>query len=126
MFIEVTGKFEPGSPVASRIGNDFDQILDIMYAKIHRTLFPWTVFPDRRPRLGTNLNLPMVQDPRRGFCLKVLESVRTTCSLRHLIALLQYPPERLKGTWEGLGSDGIAENKALDALTGLRKRPAWH
>ena len=32
-----------------------------------------------------------------------------------LIALLQYPPERLKGTWEGLAV-GIAENKALDAL----------
>ncbi len=49
-----------------------------------------------------------------------------------LIGLLQYPPEDLNGTWEGLAIT-IARNKAIDALrasqTGLRgtdHRPQLH
>ena len=49
-----------------------------------------------------------------------------------LMGLLRYPPERLEGTWEGLGVT-IAGNKAVDALRasgkglrGTEHRPQLH
>ena len=75
-------------------------------------LFPW-----RNPRTaptGTMRNRPLMGRSREGSVWD-WNQLRTTCSREALIALLQYPPDRLKGTWEGLAV-GIAENKAVDAL----------
>ena len=100
--------FDPEHPLqADR--ERLERILDVMYAKIQRTLFPWRS-PRRRPRAETE---PSTGDPER-----ILDGTGVSADdvlAEALIALLQYPPERLKGTWEGLAV-GIAGNKAVDAL----------
>ena len=87
-----------------------DRILDIMYAKIQKTLFPRN--PQRRPQAGTEPSADGY-GPERILYGTGISSDDVLAEA--LIALLQYPPERLKGTWEGLAV-GIAEKKAVDAL----------
>lgn len=84
-------------------------ILDVMYAKIQRTLFPWKS-PRRRPRAETERSSGDPEWILYGTGVSV-EDVLSEA----LIELLQYSPDRLKGTWEGLAV-GIARNKAVDAL----------
>ena len=100
--------FDPEHPLrADR--ERLERILDVMYAKIQRTLFPWRR-PRRRPRAETE---PSTGDPER-----ILDGTGVSSEdvlSEALIELLQYPPDRLKGKWEGLAV-GIARNKAVDAL----------
>ena len=100
--------FDPEHPLqADR--ERLDRILDVMYAKIQRTLFPWRN-PRRRPRAET--------EPSTGDSEWVLYGTGVSAEdvlSEALIELLQYPPKSLKGTWEGLAVR-IARNKAVDAL----------
>ena len=86
-----------------------DRILDVMYAKIQRTLFPWRS-PRRRPRSATESSAGDKEWILYGTGIST-EDVLSEA----LIELLRYPPDRLEGTWEGLAV-GIARNKAVDAL----------
>ena len=100
--------FDPEHPLqADR--ERLDRILDVMYAKIQRTLFPWRS-PRRRPRSETETSAGDTEWILYGTGISA-EDVLSEA----LIELLQYPPDRLKGTWEGLAV-GIARNKAVDAL----------
>lgn len=92
-----------------------DRITDVMYAKIQKTLFP------------ANMGRRRGAEPEQ-----ILEGTAVSADdvlSEALVGLLQYPPERLKGSWEGLAV-GIANNKAVDALrasqTGLRRTEHRH
>ena len=92
-----------------------ERILDIMYAKIQKTLFPRN--PGRRRRTTAS------QSNNTGGMERILvgTGVSTDDVLSEaLCGLLQYPPERLEGTWEGLAVT-IAGNKAIDALRAAGK-----
>lgn len=83
-----------------------ERIIDVMYAKIQKTLFPANV--GRRRGAGPE---------------QVLEGTAVSADdvlSEALVGLLQYPPERLKGSWEGLAV-GIANHKAVDALRASQK-----
>ena len=83
-----------------------ENITDIMYAKIQKTLFSGG--PGRSQLAGTE---------------KVLEGSAASADdvlTEALVGLLQYSPGHLKGTWEGLAV-GIAHNKAIDALKASKK-----
>ena len=87
-----------------------DRILDIMYAKIHKTLFQGS--PGRRPRAGES------QSNNAGNRERILEGTGVSADdvlSEALEGLLLYSPERLHGTWEGLAVK-IAGNKAVDTL----------
>ena len=93
-----------------------DEILDIMYAKIHRTLFPWT---RRIPARGAN--------PRRSENGDDVELTLdgTGVSAEDVLAealdgLLRRPQHGGVETWKGLAIR-IAENKAYDALRATGK-----
>ena len=101
--------FDPMHPLlADR--TRLDRILDIMYAKIQKTLFPRN--PRRRPQAGTE---PFTDGYGPERILYGTGISADDMLAEALIALLQYPPKRLKGTWEGLAV-GIAGKKAIDAL----------
>ena len=88
-----------------------DRILDSMYAKIQKTLFPGHP-GQRRPRVEAS------QTNNAGGVERILEGTGVSADdvlAEALFALLQYPPERLAVTWEGLAVT-IARNKAVDAL----------
>ena len=92
-----------------------EQILDIMYARIQKELFPWA--PRRRPRAETDRfrstgRIELILDGTGVSADDVLSE--------SLIALLEYPPDRLEGIWEALAV-GIARHKALDAKTASKK-----
>ncbi len=92
-----------------------ERILDIMHAKIQKTLFPWN--PARRPRAEAG------QSDSPGGVERILQGtgVSTDDVLSEaLIGLIQYQPEGLEGTWEGLAVR-IAEHKAVDALRASEK-----
>ena len=101
------------------------RILDVMYIKIQRTLYPWRS-PRRRPRAETS------EFDGAGGVERIFEGTGVSADDvlgEALLGLVEYPPERLKGSWEGLAVT-IAGNKAVDALRasgkGLRgtdKRP---
>ena len=101
--------FDPNHPLLA--GRErLDRILDVMYAKIHKTLFRRN--PGQRPRPETGLSTDA------GGSERILYGTGVSADdvlAEALIALLQYPPERLRGTWEGLAV-GIAGKKAVDAL----------
>ena len=83
-----------------------DKLVDIMYAKIQKTLFS----KNSGRRRGTETE-------------QVLEGTAVSADdvlAEALVGLLQYSPERLEGTWEGLAV-GIAHNKAVDALRDSQK-----
>ena len=92
-----------------------EKIADVMYAKIHKTLFYG--IPGRRPRPETEWS------GNTNYRERILEG--TGISADDVLSeafegLLKYPPERLKGTWEGLAV-GIAYNKAIDAIRASKK-----
>ncbi len=82
-----------------------DKILDAMYAKIHKILF------GNRGRRS--------RDETERILIGTAVSADDVLS-EALHGLLQYPPERLEVTWEGLAVT-IAENKAIDALKASKK-----
>ena len=94
-----------------------DQIADVMYAKIQKILFRWRK-PVRRPRAEA------IESDDVGEIERILNGNGFSADdvlSEALIGLLQFSPEHLHGTWEGLAVT-IAENKAKDALTASRKR----
>ena len=102
--------FDSEHPLLADRGR-LDRILDVMYTKIQRTLFPW-MNPGRRPRPETRLSsdaggVERILDGTGVSAIDVLSEA--------FLALLEYQPERLQGAWEGLAVT-IAENKAVDAL----------
>ncbi len=87
-----------------------DAIADVMYAKIQKTLFPGN--PVRRRRALAS------QSNDTGEGERILEGTGVSADdvlSEALVGLLQYPPARLKSTWEGLAVT-IARNKATSAL----------
>ena len=93
-----------------------DRILDVMYIQIQKTLFPG--------HLGQPLpRVEVSQANGTGSVERILagtgvsaDDVLSEASLE----LLEYPRERLKGTWEGLAVT-IARNKAVDAFRASQK-----
>ena len=86
-----------------------DTITDVMYATIQRVLFPREA---RHPRRGAD----DVDDG--GSRERILEGTAVSAHdvlSKALVDLLQYSPERLKESWEGLAVT-IARRKAIDAL----------
>ena len=87
-----------------------NRILDVMYAKIHRTLFSEDLPPGQRPR--TERILPGTGDSADDILARAHAD------------LLRYPADKLGGSWEALGVT-IARNKAVSALraayAGLRE-----
>ena len=87
-----------------------DRILDVMYAKIQKTLFP--EHPrQRRPRFGA------IQTSDSNDVERILDGTGFSADdilSEALIGLLQYPLARLQTSWEAL-SITIARNKAIDA-----------
>ena len=93
--------FDPQHPLLAERAR-LDKIVDIMLAKIQKTLFFGSPPDDREWTLkGTGVGADDVLSEA-------------------LAGLLRYPPERLEGTWEGLAVT-IARNKALDAIKTSRK-----
>ena len=92
-----------------------EKILDIMYAKIQKTLFPGN--PRRRPRAETGgfINADDRERIREGTGFSADDVLSEA-----LFGLLEYSPERLKGTWESLAVT-IARNKATDAFRASTK-----
>ena len=93
-----------------------ERILDVMYAKIQKTLFPWRR-PGRRPKpetslFGDALGVELILAGTGVSADDVLGEA--------FVALLEYPPNRLEGEWEGLGVR-IAEHKAVDAIRASQK-----
>ena len=93
-----------------------DRILDVMYVKIQKTLFPGRN-PGRRPRPETSM-LGVAAGVER--ILQGTEVSANDVLNDAFWGLIEYPPYRLEGTWEGLGVR-IAENKAIDALRASQK-----
>ncbi len=95
-----------------------EKILDVMYAKIQKVLFPGNSARRRRTAASPSNNASGTEDILAGTATSAEDVLSEALS-----ALLQYPPERLEGTWEGLAVR-IARNKAVSALrtaeTGLR------
>ncbi len=88
-----------------------ERILDIMYAKIQKTLFP------RHPR-QPRPRVEASQTNGTGGVERILKGTGVSADdvlSEAFHALLEFPPERRKGTWEGLAFT-IAHNKAADAL----------
>ena len=93
-----------------------ERILDIMYAKIQKTLFP-RGYHARRVRADAS------QPNNGGGIERILKGTEVSADdvlSEALSGLLQYPPERLEDTWEGLAVK-IAGNKAIDALRASQK-----
>ena len=92
-----------------------EEILDIMYAKIQKTLFPRN--PRRRPRAETSgfINADDRERIREGAGFSADDVLSEA-----FLGLLEYSPERLKGTWESLAVT-IAGNKAADAFRASTK-----
>lgn len=91
----------------------FDEILNVVYAEIHKVL-KWRN-PGLRRAAG---HLGGAAGPER-----VLEGTGTSADdiLSDVFwALLEYRPERLEGSWEGLAV-GIARNKTKNALRAAGK-----
>ena len=102
--------FDPGHPLLAD-KDRLDKILDVMYAKIQRTLFPWRN-PQRRlrPETSPSSDADGVERILKGTGVSADDVLGEA-----FLALFEYPQERLEGTWEGLAVT-IAGNKAVDAL----------
>ncbi len=115
MMISTSQKSESEHPLlADRVR--LDRILDVMYAIIQKTLFPWHP-GQRRPRVETS------QTNNASSIERILEETGVSADdvlNKAFLALLEYPLERLEGTFEGLAVR-IAQNKAVDALRASRK-----
>ena len=112
--------FDPNHPLL-KDRERLEQILNVMYAEIQKTLFPW-----RTPvqRLGYEAiesdDVSGVERILRGSGASADDVLQEA-----FIGLLQVSPERLRGSWEGLAFR-IAENKAKDALDASQKGAARH
>ena len=95
--------------------NRLEEILDIMYAKIQKTLFSEN--SRRRPRAeqGQSSNANDRERTLEGTAVSADDVLSEA-----LIGLFDYPPEHLEGSWEGLAVT-IARNKAADALRASEK-----
>ena len=118
--------FDPAHPLRTD-RERLESILDVMYAEIQKTLFPGNPVRPRRATASQSNNADGIERLLEGTAA----SADDVLSEAH-VGLLQYPPERLDGTWEGLAVT-IARNKAVDALRasgkGLRgtdHRPQLH
>ena len=92
-----------------------ERILDVMHARIQKILFPGS--PRRRRR--TTPHQP--NDP--DHTERILEGTAVSADdvlSDAAISLLDYSPDRLEGSWEGLAVR-IARNKAVDALRASQK-----
>ena len=110
----ISQKFQPDHPLLADRGR-LDQILDAMYAKIQKILFP--SYPGRRPKAEVG------EVNNTGALERILEGTGVSADdilSQAFLALLAYPPERLERTWEGLAVT-IARNKAIDALRASKK-----
>ena len=87
-----------------------ERIADVMYAKIQQTLFGGS--RGRRPRIGREE--PSDSNAQEKILAGTAFSADDVLS-EALTGLLQYSPQRLRGTWEGLAVR-IAEYKAIDAI----------
>ena len=103
-------KFDPEHPLLADVDR-LNRILDVMYAKIHKTLFPWSK-PGRRT--GSEPSQSNYADEPDLILEGTAVSADDVLS-EALMGLLLYPPEQLDGTWEALGVT-IAGHKAIDAL----------
>ena len=104
-----------------------EKIADIMYAKIHKTLFSGNPGRRRWTTASQSDNAAGIEQTLEGTGVSA-EDVLSEA----LTGLLQYPRERLEGTWEGLAVT-IARNKAIGALrdskkglSGTEHRPQLH
>ena len=110
----VSHAFDPEHPLRKdRVR--LEGILDIMYAKIQKTLFPGSALQHRRATASQLDTARWIERTLTGTGASADDVLSEA-----LIALLSYPPARLDGTWEGLGV-AIAENKAVDALRAAEK-----
>ena len=101
----ISAAFDPMHPLlADR--ERLDRIADLMFAKIHKTLFFQHPGPRRAARTERILD---------GTAVSADDVVAQA-----LEALLQYPPSRLRGSWEALAV-GIAHKKAVSALRASQK-----
>ena len=92
-----------------------ERILDVMYAKIQKTLFPGNPGRRRRAAASQSNNAGEIEDILVGTAVSADDVLSEALS-----ALLQYPPERLENTWEALAVT-IARNKAVSALRTAEK-----
>ena len=100
--------FDPGHPLLAD-EDRLNRITDVMYARIQKVLF--FLWKAQRPRRGAH----EVDDV--GGRERILEGTGVSADdvlSEALFALLQYSPEGLQDTWEGLAVT-IARNKAIDA-----------
>lgn len=106
--------FNPAHPLL-KDRRRLDAITDIMFVEIQKVLFPGS--PVRRRPGGAGRGSP----PGETELVLVGTGVSAEDVLSEAVAgLLQYPPDRMRGTWEGLGVT-IAGNKARDALRARAK-----
>ena len=107
--------FEPDHPLLED-RERLERILDVMYAKIQKTLFPWRRRGRRlrpeRSLFGDALGVELILDGTGVSAEDVLSEA--------FLAMLEYPPNRLEGEWEGLAVR-IAERKAIDAIRASQK-----
>lgn len=107
--------FDPEHPLLTD-RKRLEQILDVMYAVIQKTLFPG--HPGQpRPRVEAS------QTNGTGGVERILEGSGVSADdvlSEAFIALIEYTPERLKSTWEGLAVK-IAHNKSVDAIRSSQK-----
>ena len=93
-----------------------DRILDVMYIQIQKTLFPgYSGQPRPRVEVSQANGTGSVERILAGTGVSA-DDILSEASLE----LLEYPPERLEGTWEGLAVT-IARNKAVDAFRASQK-----
>ena len=104
-----------------------ERILDVMYARIQKVLFSGNSGRRRRRAASPSNNAGGTEDILAGTAASADDVLSEALS-----ALLQYPPERLEGTWEGLAVR-IARNKAVSArrtaeagLRGTKHREQFH
>ena len=106
--------FDSEHPLLAERGR-LNRIADTMYAKIHKTLFNGT--PGRRRQVEPDG--PISANDKERILAGTGISADDVLS-EALFGLLQFPAERLEGSWEGLAVR-IAENKAVDALRASEK-----
>ena len=92
-----------------------DKVADVMYAAIHKTLH-WAN-PGLQPRGAAN-RLSGAGDADRTLGGTGIGADDILAEA--LLALAEYPPEQIRGSWEGLAVR-VAQNKAKDALEAAEK-----
>ena len=106
--------FDPEHPLR-KDRDRLDRILDVMYAKIQKILFPENRSRRRRATASQSSDADQIEPILEGTAVSADDVLYEAAS-----SLLRYPPLRLDGTWEGLAVT-IARNKAVDALRASKK-----